>query len=126
MGERRLSFLTDFEDVDSYLDWEVGVHGVHISFAPPTPSSSTPSPLASPPPGARKPSYSATYLPNVAPEQGWDNIETIDSAIRKAGWEGAITEDLRRSIKVRRYQSRKCTVGWDEYEQWRTSRGGQM
>ena len=70
--------------------------------------------------------YTATYLPQIAPEQGWDKIETIDSAIRKAGWEGRITEDIRRSVKLRRYQSRKCTVGWEEYVAWRTANGGQM
>ena len=62
---------------------------------------------------------SATYLPDVASEQGWDKIETVDSAIRKAGWDGRITEDLRRSVKLRRYQSSKCAVTWDEFVQWR-------
>ena len=66
----------------------------------------------------------ATYLPEVAPEQGWDKIETVDSAIRKAGWNGRITEDLRRSVKLRRYQSRKCTVDWDDYVEWRKRNGG--
>jgi hypothetical protein len=59
-------------------------------------------------------------LPEVIPDQGWTKIEAIDSAIQKAGWTGHITEDIRRSIKLRRYQSRKCVVGWDEYIQWRT------
>lgn len=53
------------------------------------------------------------------PEQGWDKLEAIDSAIQKAGWNGIITEDLRRSIKLRRYQSKKSYVTWDEYRQWR-------
>lgn len=57
---------------------------------------------------------------------GWDKVETVDSAIRKAGWEGRITEDIRRSVKLRRYQSKKCTVGWDEYVEWRTANGGKM
>ena len=50
----------------------------------------------------------------------------MDSAIRKAGWDGRITEDLRRSIKLRRYQSRKCTVTWDEYVEWRKKNGGEV
>lgn len=53
------------------------------------------------------------------PEQGWDKLDAIDSAIQKAGWNGDITEDLRRSIKLRRYQSSKCLVTWGEYWQWR-------
>lgn len=65
----------------------------------------------------------ATYLPEVAPDQGWDKKETIDSAIRKAGWDGRITEDLRRSIKLRRYRSSKCAVNWDDFVEWRKNKG---
>ena len=131
----RISLLTDFEDATSYLDWTVGTHGIQISFAPPassshTPASDAPSPLSSAislvaprltMPPAR--TFSATYLPEVAPEQGWDRVDAVDSAIRKAGWDGRISEDLRRSVRVRRYQSRKCVVGWDEYVAWRAEKG---
>jgi hypothetical protein len=122
----RVSLLTNFEDAQSYLDWTIGVHGIHISFPHPSliiPSSSgTPSPYSSTPNLPRLTShrsFSATYLPDVMPEQGWHKIEAIDSAIQKAGWNGLITEDLRRSIKLRRYQSKKCCVTWDEYWTWR-------
>jgi len=131
-----ISLLTDFEDAASYLDWTIGVHGVYITFPhpsllPASPSSSTaPSPLSSsaslPTRSSLKHSFSATYLPQIAPEQGWDKIETIDSAIHKAGWSGRITEDIRRSVKLRRYQSRKRSVSWEEYVQWRTANGGKM
>lgn len=30
--------------------------------------------------------FSATYLPEVAPAQGWNKEETLDSAMRKAGY----------------------------------------
>ncbi len=122
----RISLLTDFEDADSYLDWTIGVHGIYITFPHPsllTTASATPSPMSSYPYLPRlgsKQSFSATYLPDVIPEQGWDKIEAVDSAIHKAGWNGSITEDLRRSVKLRRYQSRLHTVGWDEYIAWRT------
>lgn len=132
-----ISLLTDFEDATSYLDWTVGVHGIHISFPHPSLLSSTtddrseaPSPLSSstsiPTRSTLRHAYSATYLPQVAPEQGWDKIETVDSAIRKAGWNGRITEDIRRSVKLRRYQSRKCSVIWNEYVQWRKRNGGKI
>ncbi|KAJ2924975.1 hypothetical protein H1R20_g12161, partial [Candolleomyces eurysporus] len=120
-----ISLLTDFEDGESYLDWTIGVHGIYITFPHPSllPSSSeAPSPLSSggtAPPLKAKHTFSATYLPDVIPDQGWDKIEAVDSAIHKAGWSGRITEDLRRGIKLRRYQSRKCTVGWDDYIRWR-------
>ncbi|EMD40668.1 hypothetical protein CERSUDRAFT_148948 [Gelatoporia subvermispora B] len=131
-----ISLLTDFEDAANYLDWTIGVHGIHITFphpsllpASPSPSSA-PSPLSSsltiPTRSTLKHSFSATYLPQIAPEQGWTKIETVDSAIRKAGWSGRITEDLRRSVKLRRYQSRKCLVTWEEYVRWRKENGGEV
>jgi len=122
-----ISLLTDFEDANSYLDWTIGVHGIYISFPHPSllhtsSSSEAPSPLSSSyhlPRLTSRQSFSATYLPDVIPDQGWNKVEAIDSAINKAGWTGRITEDIRRSIKLRRYQSRKCVVGWNEYIQWR-------
>ena len=122
----RISLLTDFEDANSYLDWTIGVHGISITFPHPlllnSSSSETPSPLSSSsylPRITSRQSFSATYLPDVIPEQGWDKIEAIDSAINKAGWNGRITEDIRRSVKLRRYQAKKCAVTWEEYIRWR-------
>ncbi|KAJ7283468.1 alport syndrome [Mycena rebaudengoi] len=125
--ECAVSLLTDFEDAESYLDWTVGVHGISITFAHPSllnssSSSGAPSPLSSStylPRVTSRQTFSACYLPEVMPEQGWDKIEAVDSAIQKAGWSGTITEDLRRSVKLRRYQSKACLVGWDEYKEWR-------
>lgn len=127
-----ISLLTNFEDAQSYLDWTVGVHGIQISFAHPSllpPSSETPSPLSSNPSLPRvisQETFSACYLPDVIPDQGWDQKEAVDSAIQKAGWEGTITEDIRRSIKLRRYQSKACTVQWEDYTQWRQENGGSL
>ncbi|KAJ7179443.1 AMMECR1 domain-containing protein [Mycena filopes] len=125
--ECAVSLLTDFEDAASYLDWTVGVHGISITFAHPsllanTSESGAPSPLSSStylPRVTSRQTFTATYLPDVIPEQGWDKLEAVDSAIQKAGWTGSITEDLRRSVKLRRYQSKMYTVGWDEYIEWR-------
>jgi len=60
------------------------------------------------------------------PAQGWDKIEAVDSAIHKAGWSGRITEEIRRSVKLRRYQSRACTVTWHEFVAWRKANGGEV
>lgn len=122
-----ISLLTDFENADNYLDWEVGTHGIYISFPHPSllhnPSSEAPSPLTgnsgSLPRITSKQTFTATYLPDVMPAQGWDKVEAVDSAIQKAGWRGVISEDLRRSVKLRRYQSRRCEVSWDDYVTWR-------
>ncbi|OJT10186.1 hypothetical protein TRAPUB_13291 [Trametes pubescens] len=134
--ECSVSLLTDFEDAASYLDWEIGVHGIHISFPHPSLIPASPSPSSAPSPLGSAPavptrstlrhSFSATFLPEIAEEQGWDKLETVDSAIHKAGWSGRISEDLRRALTVRRYQSRVCSVGWEEYVQWRTENGGAM
>jgi hypothetical protein len=60
------------------------------------------------------------------PAQGWDKIEAVDSAIHKAGWSGRITEEIRRSVKLRRYQSKASTVTWHEFVEWRKANGGGM
>ena len=57
----------------------------------------------------------ATYLPEVAPEQGWTAQETLDSLIRKAGFNGTITDRLQNSIKLERYQSSKEKMTYKEY-----------
>jgi AMME syndrome candidate gene 1 protein len=76
--------------------------------------------------GATKRRYTACYLPDVMPAQGWTKLESIDSAIRKSGWEGRINDELRRSISLRRYQSKLVTVTWKDYVTWRTEQGGVM
>ena len=65
-----ITLLADFETCAHPLDWTIGVHGLRVSFAHH---------------GRR---YGATYLPDVAVEQGWDKEETLESLMRKAGWEG--------------------------------------
>ncbi|KAH8118541.1 alport syndrome [Phellopilus nigrolimitatus] len=140
--ECAISFLTNFEDAATYLDWTVGVHGIYITFVHPSVSgvlsgesaSGTPSPFSSSPSllsgsttraSARR-TLTATYLPDVMPEQGWGKRDAVDSAIRKAGWDGLITEDLRRSIKLRRYQSSKCAVGWNDFAAWRKANDAEI
>jgi len=70
--------------------------------------------------------YTATYLPDVMPAQGWSKVEAIDSAIHKAGWDDRINDDMRNSIKLRRYQSSKTFVTWSQYAAWRVAQGGAM
>lgn len=64
----------------------------------------------------------ATYLPDVPGAQGWDRVEAVDSAIRKAGWTGSITENVRNSLRVTRYQSRKVECSWADWQAWRKAR----
>lgn len=46
---------------------------------------------------------------------GWDKIETIDSLLRKGGFRGEITPEVRNSIKLVRYQSSKMKMTYNEY-----------
>ena len=57
----------------------------------------------------------ATYLPEVASEQGWTKLQAIDSLLRKAGYKELITQGFRQALKLTRYQSEKCIVTYDEY-----------
>eukprot|EP00035_Acanthoeca_spectabilis_P001336 m.79366 g.79366 ORF g.79366 m.79366 type:complete len:202 (-) comp10798_c0_seq1:260-865(-) len=97
-----VSLLVQFEDGKDYLDWEVGVHGIRILFK------------------ADGRSYTATYLPEVAQEQGWEKQECIDSLVRKSGYRGALNQSLYTNISLQRYQSRKFHV---TYSEWATLSG---
>ncbi|XP_013418113.1 AMMECR1-like protein [Lingula anatina] len=93
-----VSILTRFEEAADYLDWEVGAHGIRIEFLNEK--------------GHKK---TATYLPEVAPEQGWDRIQTIDSLLRKGGYKGSINNEVRKSITLTRYRSEKITICYNDY-----------
>mmetsp|Transcript_9378 Transcript_9378/g.20438 ORF Transcript_9378/g.20438 Transcript_9378/m.20438 type:complete len:218 (-) Transcript_9378:335-988(-) len=97
-----VSLLTHFEQARDVFDWVVGVHGILIDFVEPNG-------------GAR----TAVYLPEVMPEQGWTKLQAVDSLIRKSGFAGAITEYLRASVRLTRFQSSKLT---QTYEEWRLHR----
>jgi AMMECR1 domain-containing protein len=55
---------------------------------------------------------------------GWTKEEAIDSLMRKAGYSGHITESLRKSIQVTRYQSTLFTLTYSDYVSYvRATRG---
>ncbi|GBP58873.1 Uncharacterized protein CG5902 [Eumeta japonica] len=93
-----VSILQHFEEAEHYLDWKLGKHGIRIEFI-----------------SERGTKRTATYLPQVATEQGWDQIQTIDSLLRKGGYKAQITADLRRSIKLTRYQSEEVSASYHDY-----------
>ena len=55
----------------------------------------------------------------MAVEQGWTKDETLSSLVRKAGWSGR-KDDWRKltDLKVVRYQGKKVTVTYKEWEEW--------
>jgi uncharacterized protein (TIGR00296 family) len=96
-----VTLLTDFEPVEDPMDWELGTHGLRISFQH----------------NGRR--YGSTYLPDVAKEQGWTKEETMVSLMRKAGWNGRSREWKSVELQVVRYQGRQVKVGYAEWRAWR-------
>ena len=58
--------------------------------------------------------YRATFLPEVAADQGWDQEMTLRYLVKKAGYQGKL-EDVIDRIKCERYQSSKVTLDYKEY-----------
>lgn len=104
------------------MDWELGTHGLRISF------------------NNRGRRYGATYLPDVPVEQGWTKEETVESLMRKAGWEGAtgIAKRILRAstsgshnsnsgkpweqvsdFRAVRYQGLKASASYEDWQYWR-------
>lgn len=103
-----LTLLADFEECEDAMDWELGKHGIRISFT------------------HRYRRHGATYLPDVAVEQGWTKEETLESLMRKAGWEGQRRfrgpaprpwEDVK-DFRVVRYTGLKASAAYAEWQQW--------
>lgn len=83
------------------MAWELGKHGLRISFAYH---------------GRR---YGATYLPDVAKEQGWTKEETIVSLMRKAGWSGRKDDWRKVDLNVITYEGSRATLSYGEWKEWR-------
>ncbi|KAK1264158.1 hypothetical protein QJS04_geneDACA008519 [Acorus gramineus] len=97
--ECTVSILTDYETAVHYLDWEIGKHGLIIEFTDPDYNTRR----------------SATYLPEVAAHEGWTQMETIDSLMRKAGYNGLINESHRKRLRLTRYKSTLYTMHYSDY-----------
>jgi uncharacterized protein (TIGR00296 family) len=97
-----VTLLTDFEEVDDPFDWDIGVHGVRLSFYD------------------RGRRYGSTYLPDVASEQGWSKEETLFSLIRKAGWMGSRSRWRDLELRLTRYQGRKATAEYPVFAKWKS------
>ena len=50
---------------------------------------------------------------------GWDQIQTIDSLLRKGGFKGAINGNTRSSIKLIRYTSQEIHMNYNTYMEYR-------
>lgn len=96
-----VSLLVKYEVCQDCLDWVVGVHGIIIKFGGNNNNTGE--------------QYSATYLPEVAKDQSWNQKEAVVSLIRKAGYHGHVTNELLSSIHCTRYQSSKFRVSYQDY-----------
>ncbi|CDO93500.1 unnamed protein product [Kluyveromyces dobzhanskii CBS 2104] len=85
-------------------DWEVGKHGIELKFRDPK----------------TQKRMSATFLPEVIPEQGWDQRETFENLIAKAGCWKYVEEVMEHWEKyfdeVIRYEGTKSEISWKEFE----------
>jgi len=93
-----VSLLVNYESCRDVNDWLVGQHGLVLDFT-----------------DSEGEKYSATYLPEIAVQQGWNQQETIESLIQKSGYTGRITPQLLASVSMTRYQSSRCTLSYFEY-----------
>ncbi|SCV05891.1 LANO_0H17458g1_1 [Lachancea nothofagi CBS 11611] len=99
------SFQTIFSGKKGDIfDWEVGVHGIELTFKEPTTGQV----------------LSATFLPEVMPEQGWDKKDTFSNLIEKAGyWKDVDSlmdhyEDY--FLEVVRYEGDKSQIEYKEFK----------
>ena len=87
------------------MDWTLGTHGLRISFTHHT----------------RR--YGATYLPDVAKEQGWTKEETLVSLMRKAGWNGGSSSWFKTwkdgKGELVRYEGKQIGLQYGEWLEWR-------
>ncbi|KAJ5808601.1 hypothetical protein N7474_009870 [Penicillium riverlandense] len=108
-----LTLLGSFEPCAHAMDWTLGTHGLRISFI------------------HRGRRYGATYLPDVPVEQGWTKEETVESLMRKAGWDGpsaggggggSVARRLLRGTTGAGSTSSAANKPWDQVSEFRTVR----
>jgi uncharacterized protein (TIGR00296 family) len=90
-----VSTLHSFEKARQWDAWCVGEHGVRIRGE------------------YHGELFSATFLPKVAAEQGWDQRETMLNLLDKAGVPPR--EDMFPSLFVERYQHSEASMSYEEY-----------
>ncbi|KAI4145765.1 MAG: hypothetical protein L6R39_003700 [Caloplaca ligustica] len=97
-----ITLLRSFTPCTHPFDWNLGTHGLRLSFTYH---------------GRR---LGATYLPDVAVEQGWTKEETIVSLMRKAGWTGR-SRDWKNVSDLRavRYEGKGEGCKWSTWREWR-------
>ena len=93
-----VSLLIKFEKVENVMGWEVGTHGIDIEFE-----------------DNKGNSFSSTFLPEVASDEGWDQRTTLKYLVQKAGYTGSLDKIIK-NIRLTRYQSIKKTISYNQYK----------
>lgn len=93
-----VSLLYDFEKVNDCYDWEVGTHGVRIDFY-----------------DSANNQRSATFLPHVAVQFGYNQKQTIERLVEKAGCNEPVDNKLAQRIKTIRFKDSQCELAHEEY-----------
>jgi uncharacterized protein (TIGR00296 family) len=119
-----VSLLRRFEKAAHAQDWEVGTHGIIVSFNDPSLSLNGAGGGGAGGGGSAGVRRSATFLPEVAGEQGWTPYQAVEAAVRKAGYSGVVTAELLSSVEVTRYQSTRWEMTYGEWRRWARSGGG--
>jgi uncharacterized protein (TIGR00296 family) len=102
-----LTLLANFEPCRDAMDWVLGRNGIRISFT------------------YRGRRHGATYLPDVAVEQGWNKEETLESLMKKAGWDGGSSHGGGYARRILRGSSKGDEAKgkpWDDVADFRTVR----
>ncbi|KAF4699625.1 AMME syndrome candidate protein 1 protein, partial [Perkinsus olseni] len=94
----------DLSDMPENLHPEVMTDGIFVTWDKRSPSTNR----------------SATFLPNVMPEQHWDQVQAVKRAIMKAGGSSRDAQHPEAlHTTVQRYQSSKFSLTFEEYAQMR-------
>ncbi|KAF0683267.1 Aste57867_24699 [Aphanomyces stellatus] len=93
-----VSVLHSYEPAARWDAWDVGIHGIVIELV------------------VDKQRWSATFLPEVASEQGWTQRQTLESLLRKAGFPSVCDDTLLIQVAVTRYRSAKRKMSYADYK----------
>ena len=120
----QISLLHSFTRCKSWDDWDLGTHGITIQFEAPPPNGGVESTGHSKKHSKGSGSghcrvYNATYLPEVARQQRWNRVQTIDHLVAKAGYNG--TASTVHKLVVTKYQSCKHSMSWSEFVEYSKS-----
>lgn len=101
-----ITLLDNFISISDPTDWKIGLHGLKVLFTD------------------RGRRYLGTFLPSVAEEQEWDQVDTLWNLLRKAGFSRVSIDDTldyytsaikTDAMSLVRYDGLKCGATYQEY-----------